>query len=79
MLNLDMGFSTENILNVDVQGNDIALLEAEFRKNPEVIDVSFPTVYSGTNQMIMAQVVDSRTGDSLFLTYNVTEPNYGSS
>ncbi len=39
-LNFDLGFNTENILNVNLSGNDSDILLSEMRKLPEVTDYS---------------------------------------
>jgi putative ABC transport system permease protein len=39
-LSFDLGFSTENVLNIDLQGNHADLLEKELKEIPEVESVS---------------------------------------
>ena len=39
-LNFDLGFNTENILNVEVQGNDVAILQTAFSQIPEISSIS---------------------------------------
>ncbi len=47
-LNYDLGFDTENILNVDVQGNDTELLRAAFLKIPEIKGISTSSMIPST-------------------------------
>lgn len=47
-LNYDLGFDTENILNVNVQGNDTELLKAAFRKIPEIKGISTSSMIPST-------------------------------
>lgn len=47
-LNYDLGFNTENVLNVDVEGNDVELLKAAFLKVPEVKGVSTASMIPST-------------------------------
>lgn len=47
-LSYDLGFNTENVLNVDVQGNDTDLLKAAFLKVPEIKGVSTASMIPST-------------------------------
>jgi ABC-type antimicrobial peptide transport system permease subunit len=47
-LNYDLGFNTENVLNVDTQGNDTELLKAAFGKVPEVQGISTSSLLPST-------------------------------
>lgn len=47
-LNYDLGFNTENVLNVDVQGNDTELLRAAFLKVPEIKGISTSSMIPST-------------------------------
>ena len=47
-LNYDMGFTQENILNVDLQEIDPQFFQDEFAKLPEVKNVSFSSLIPGT-------------------------------
>ena len=75
-LAFDLGFKTENVLNVSLQGNDDKQMAAVFASIPEVADIS---------KSLMIPSVGSRYGenmkyedpmDSTTLYYNVIDENY---
>ena len=75
-LNYDLGFNTENILNVEVQGNDPEILKAAFSQVPEIISISqsafIPSI--GNTNSDHARLLDD--ADS-FPTYtNYVDVNY---
>ena len=76
MLNFNLGYSTENILNVSISGNNYKLLETEFRKIPQVKDVSFSLMIPSVGSMYLEQAKDPLTQDSLEIAYNKVHPNY---
>lgn len=76
MLNFDLGFNTDNVLNVSIQSNDYRVLENEFRKLPEVEDVSFSLMIPSVGSRYLEEVKDMLTNDSLQLVYNKVHPNY---
>ena len=47
-LNFDLGFTTENILNIDIQNNDVELLKNTFSQVPEVTGISTSSMIPGT-------------------------------
>ncbi len=75
-LNYDLGFNTENVLNVDVQGNDLELLKAAFRKVPEVKGVSTSSMVpsTGSSNSDYARYKDP-TDSAIAYTVDVT-PEY---
>ncbi len=47
-LNFDLGFETENILNVDLQFNDVDLVKNQFSRIPEVTGISSSSILAST-------------------------------
>ncbi|MEL7222819.1 MAG: FtsX-like permease family protein, partial [Bacteroidota bacterium] len=76
MLNFDLGFKTDNVLNVSIQNNDYQVLENEFRKLPQVEDVSFSLMIPSIGSRYVEQVKDPLSNDSLEIVYNRVHPNY---
>lgn len=76
MLNFDLGYTTENILNVSISGNNYKLLETELRKVPQVKDVSFSLMIPSVGSMYRDDIKDPITRDSLLIAYNKVHPNY---
>jgi len=75
-VNFDMKFQKENILNIPLQGNDLAKLLPEFEKIPEVTQISASSMIPGTGVWERSILKDPRTNDS---TYNFTmgvSPSY---
>ncbi len=72
LLNYEMGFEKENILNISLMDNDPELIKAELMKLPEVSDVSFSSFIPGIGNWGRIQLVDSRNQDSVWVaTMNV--------
>ncbi|WP_421877030.1 ABC transporter permease [Marinoscillum sp.] len=75
-LNYDLGFNTENILNIEVQGNDAKLLKSALSQLPEVSAISESSVIPsiGNTNSDHARLLDQP--DS-FPTYsNYVDPTY---
>ncbi|OEK05501.1 hypothetical protein BFP71_08235 [Roseivirga misakiensis] len=75
-LGFDLGFNTENILNVRVQGNDVGQLEAAFSKIPEVTDISKSTLVASTGSTYSATFKFEDPMDSTSLFYNAVDEKY---
>ena len=75
-MNFDLGFDTENIVNVELQGNDPDLLKAAFDKIPEVQSSSYSSFIAstGTTNSDYARLPGS--ADSI-TAYNMSvDPDY---
>lgn len=59
-LNYDVGFDTENIVNIHIKGDYLELLESECAKIPEVLETSRSMMTMGTGgaELAMAQTED---------------------
>ncbi len=55
-LNYDLGFDTENVLNVSLAGNDPELTKAVFERIPEIIDISLSSYILSTGSRYSNQV-----------------------
>lgn len=66
-LNLDMGFTRGNTLNIHLQDNDPELVRTELLKHPEVADISFSSFTLGIGQWYNLKVVDQRNMDTVWV------------
>lgn len=66
-LNMDMGFSRDNTLNINLKENDPELLRAELLKHPEVSAVSFSSFTLGLGQWHNLKIVDQRNLDTVWV------------
>lgn len=64
-LNFDLGFSTENVLNVDMQSNDPEILKTEFLAIPEVSGVSSSSILPSTGSSMSNYVKHKDPQDSV--------------
>ena len=73
-LNYDLGYVTENIVNVKVKGDYADLLKNEYAKIPEVVETSSSSVILGTGggSIGVAQSED-RSNSVMFLLNNIDE------
>ena len=53
-LNYDLGYDTENIVNINIKGDYVDLLENEYSKMGEVVETSRSSVILGTQNGMMA-------------------------
>lgn len=67
-LNYDLGFRTENVLNVKIHGDYLSKLETEFAKIPEVVGTSrtMMTMGTGNGELAIAQNEDGSQVVSMF-------------
>jgi len=67
-LNKNMGFDSENILNISLKGNEPSILKAELEKLPEVAAVSFSSLVPGIGNKQNLLLVDTRIQDSVWVS-----------
>ncbi len=75
-LNFDLGFNTENILNVNLRGNDSDLLLAEIEKLPEVSDYSRSGLIMSTGDTWSDRFKYNDPLDSASVHVNYVDKNY---
>lgn len=75
-LGFDLGFKTENILNVRIQDNDIDLLTSEFEKIPEIAQVSKSMLVLSTGSTHGSNAKFEDPTDSVTLFYNGIDDQY---
>ncbi|MGB3468956.1 MAG: FtsX-like permease family protein, partial [Cyclobacteriaceae bacterium] len=76
MLNFDLGYDTENVLNLYTANNKYETIENELRKVPQVKDVSFSLLVPSVGSMYYENISDPLSRDSLELAYNRVSDNY---
>jgi putative ABC transport system permease protein len=74
VLTFDLGFNTENILNVELQGNNSANLIKGFSEIPEVQGISRSNIVNSVGRNWTIQV--KHHTDSLTVARNVVDENY---
>ncbi len=67
-LNKNLGFNSENILNISLNGNDPDVLKTELEKLPEVTAVSFSSLMPGVGNRQNLLMVDARIQDSVWVS-----------
>jgi len=72
----DLGFSTENVLNVRVQNNDVEMLTNVFNKIPEVTQISKSTLVVSTGSTYGSTMKFEDPLDSITLFYNGIDDQY---
>ncbi len=75
-LNRDLGYQTENVLNLELQGNSTEILASEFDKLPFVKDYSFSLMVPSVGSIYTEIVKNRITNDSLRAPYNVVSLSY---
>jgi len=76
-IHYDLGFSTENILNIKLQGNDPNLLRNELNELTEVQDVSQSMLISGIGHYSGVLMINPNDPlDSAYVYYNSVDENY---
>jgi len=66
-INFDLGYDTESVLNVDVQGNDIELLKNQFARIPEVGGISSASMIASTGSYQSFSVKHDNPLDSVLI------------
>ena len=75
-LAFDLGFNTENVLNIRLQGNDAAQMENVFRAIPEVTEISKSSMLPSVGNRWGANAKFEDPTDSASLYYNVIDHQY---
>ena len=72
LINYEMGFSKENVLNISLLDSEAELLQTELLKLPEVSEVSLSSFIPGIGNWRSIRFVDPRNQDSLWVaTMNI--------
>jgi ABC-type antimicrobial peptide transport system permease subunit len=76
VLAFDLGFNTENVLNINLHGNKAELLAKELAEMPEVKDISKSALITsvGSYWGALMKYIDSQ--DSSFVYYNAIDEHY---
>ncbi len=74
LLSFDLGFSTENILNIRLQGNKADLLKKEISQLPEVADISQSLMVTSLGSIYGTKL--KYQGDSLDVWQNLIDESY---
>ncbi|MCB0631614.1 MAG: ABC transporter permease, partial [Lewinella sp.] len=75
-LNFDLGFNTENILNLELQGNDPELLKHELEQLPEVTGISASLMVPSVGDTYSAILKYTGGADSTSIYYNKVDEHY---
>jgi putative ABC transport system permease protein len=76
LLTYDLGYNTENIFNIELQGNKADLLVKELKEMPEVEGVSRSLMVTSVGNYWGTQMKYSDPQDSAFTYYNGIDENY---
>jgi ABC-type antimicrobial peptide transport system permease subunit len=76
MLTFDLGFTTENILNINLQGNKADLLKKELLELPEVSGVSQSLIVMSLGNIYGGQMKYKKMDDSVSVWLNVVDEHY---
>jgi len=75
-LSFDLGFSTENILAVDLQGNDPGPIIQELKAIPEVTGIAQTSFVSSVGTSYSGSVKFTDVSDSTRIEYNFVDEDY---
>ncbi len=75
-LSYDLGFNTENILNIELQGNNYQLLKREFEQLSDVTDISASKLVPSVGDTYSTSVKLPGALDSTYIHYNVIDEQY---
>ncbi len=75
-LNFDLGFSTENILNINLKGNPPALLTRELAQMPEITGISASLMVPSVGNTYSSTIKYLDPGDSTHIYYNYIDEHY---
>lgn len=75
-LNFDLGYKTENILNIELQGNKAALLRKELQELPEVEKISESMMITSVGNYWGTRMKYKDPMDSTVVHYNGVDENY---
>lgn len=76
ILNYDLGYNTENIINVTVNGEYIDLLENEFGNMAEVVEMSRSSMILGTREMLPGDAMPEDRSDTILFSSNYIDNRY---
>lgn len=75
-INFDLGFTTDNILNVRLKDNDAKLLMTEFEKVPEITNMSQSGIIPSSGMMWGSEVKYKDPMDSVSIAINYVDKKY---
>ncbi len=75
-LAFDLGFKTENILNVRLQGNDVNTVASAFEKIPEIAEISRSMMIPSVGSTYGNTIKYEDPLDSATMYYNTIDENY---
>lgn len=75
-LNFDLGFNTENILNIDLQGNAPDILKQELDQLPDVTDISASMMVLSVGDTYSSTIKYEDPLDSTHIFHNSIDENY---
>lgn len=75
-LSYDLGFNTENILNIELQGNDYQLLKDEIEQLSDVTGISASKIVPSVGDTYSTSAKLPGAQDSTFVHYNVIDEHY---
>lgn len=75
-ISFDLGFDTENILNIDLQGNDGNLLEEKLQKIPAIQDFSRSSIVTSLGRQNRALIKYNNPNDSSTVLETTVNENY---
>lgn len=76
ILNYDLGYDTENIVNINIQGDYIDVLENEYAKIAGVVETSRSSVILGTRNGMMADAKPEDRSDTIMFSCNYIDSKY---
>lgn len=75
-LNYDLGYNTENIVNIRIHGDYAGLLENEYNKMPEVARTSISSVVLGTRNLVPADAMSDDRSDTIMFSSSYIDSRY---
>jgi putative ABC transport system permease protein len=75
-LNYDLGYNTENIVNVTIQGDYVDVLENEYAKMSGVTETSKSSVTLGTRNLMPADAMSEDKSDTIMFSCNYIDNKY---
>lgn len=72
----DLGFKTENIVNIDLQGNNGDLLAEKLSRIPAIQDLSRSSIVTSLGRIDRALLKYKNPNDSSMVTQNLVDENY---
>ena len=76
VLNYDLGYDTENIVNINIHGDYIDVLENEYAKMAEVVETSRSSVILGTRTGSYADAMSEDRSDTIMFSCNYIGSKY---